>query len=191
MVDLEKMLLSSIQSHMDVFQAIRAQLLPTVIETGRLMSDVLKGGHKLMIAGNGGSAADSQHFAAEIVGRYLKERNPLPAIALTTDTSILTAVGNDYGFDAIFSRQVAGLGKPGDVFIGISTSGQSGNVIAAMNAAKQLGITTVTLLGKSGGKMADLGDFNLIVPSRETPRIQEAHHWIYHTWCEIIDELSE
>jgi len=191
MVDLEKKLGSSIQSHIDVFETIKEKYLQAVLDTGKLMSDALKGGHKLLIAGNGGSAADAQHFAAEIVGRYLKERNALPAIALTTDTSILTAVGNDYGFEAIFSRQVSGLGRPGDVFIGISTSGQSANVIAAMEVAKTMGITTVTLLGKSGGKMAEMGDHNLIVPSQETPRIQEAHHWIYHTWCEIIDELSE
>ena len=191
MVDLEKKLHSSIQSHIEVFQALKAQFLPSVLETGRLMSEALNRGNKLMIAGNGGSAADAQHFAAEIVGRYLKERQALPAIALTTDSSILTAVGNDYGFEAIFSRQLAGLGKPGDVFIGISTSGQSANVIAAMEIAASLGIKTVTLLGKTGGKMAVMGDFNVIVPSQETPRIQEAHHWIYHTWCEIIDELSE
>lgn len=185
---MEEKILSSINAHLAVFETMRTHLLSSVIESGRLMADALIDGKKILIAGNGGSAADAQHFAAEIVGRYIRERQALSAIALTTDTSILTAVGNDYGFDQVFSRQIEGLGRSGDIFVGISTSGQSLNLIQAIHAAKKRGLHTIALLGKGGGEMAQLSDTVVLVPSRETPRIQEAHHWIYHTWCEIIDE---
>jgi len=142
---------------------------------------------KILIAGNGWSAADAQHRAAEFMGRYKIERNPLPALALTTDTSNLTAVGNDYGFDVIFSRQVEWLGKSGDIFIGISTSGNSTNIINAIEVCKTKWIMTIALLGKWGGKIKDIVDIALVVPSNNTPRIQECHQTIYHTICEEVE----
>ena len=151
-----------------------------------IIENALKNGNKLLICGNGGSAADAQHFAAEIVGRFKLERDGLPAIALTTDTSILTAIGNDYGFDKIFERQVEALGKEGDVLVGISTSGNSENVIKAVNKAKVMGIYTIGLLGKDGGKLKDIVDLALIVPSKDTARIQECHLTIYHVICEEV-----
>ncbi|CAB3289303.1 putative phosphoheptose isomerase [Methanocaldococcus lauensis] len=153
-----------------------------------IISKALKNGNKILICGNGGSAADSQHFAAEIVGRFKLERKGLPAIALTTDTSILTAIGNDYGFEKIFERQVEALGKKGDVLIGISTSGNSENVIRAVNKAKEMGIYTIGLLGKGGGKLKDIVDLALIVPSNDTARIQECHLTIYHVICEEVEK---
>ncbi len=153
-----------------------------------IISKCLKRGNKILICGNGGSAADSQHFAAELVGRFKLERKGLSAIALTTDTSILTAIGNDYGFDKIFERQVEALGKEGDVLVGISTSGNSENVIKAVKKAKEIGIYTIGLLGKSGGKLKDLVDLSLIVPSGNTPRIQECHLTIYHIICEEVEK---
>ncbi len=150
--------------------------------------EALERGNKILICGNGGSAADAQHFAAELVGRFKLERKGLPAIALTTDTSILTAIGNDYSFDNIFERQVEALGKEGDVLIGISTSGNSENVIRAVKKAKELNIYTIGLLGKGGGKLKDLVDLALIVPSNNTPRIQECHVTIYHVICEEVEK---
>ncbi|MCK4508331.1 MAG: D-sedoheptulose 7-phosphate isomerase, partial [Desulfuromonadales bacterium] len=147
-----------------------------------------KGGHKIMTMGNGGSAADAQHFAAEMVGRFLLERKALPAIALTTDTSILTAVGNDYGFDDVFNRQVEALANPGDVLIGISTSGNSLNIKRALESGKNIGVRTVGLLGRDGGEIGPMVDFNLTIPSSETPRIQEAHLVIIHILCDLIEK---
>ena len=152
------------------------------------ITECLERGNKILICGNGGSAADSQHFAAELVGRFKLERKGLPAIALTTDTSILTAIGNDYGFDQIFERQVEALGKEGDILVGISTSGNSENVIRAVKKAKEIGIHTIGLLGKSGGKLKDLVDLSLVVPSNNTPRIQECHVLIYHIVCEEVEK---
>jgi D-sedoheptulose 7-phosphate isomerase len=152
------------------------------------ITECLERGNKILICGNGGSAADSQHFAAELVGRFKLERKGLPAIALTTDTSILTAIGNDYGFDQIFERQVEALGKEGDILVGISTSGNSENVIRAVKKAKEIGIYTIGLLGKSGGKLKDLVDLSLVVPSNNTPRIQECHVLIYHIVCEEVEK---
>ena len=144
-------------------------------------------GSKILIAWNGWSAADAQHWAAEFMGRYKLERTPLPAIALTTDTSNLTAVGNDYGFDVVFARQVEWLWKPGDMFIGISTSGNSTNIIKAIEVCKHKWIFTCALLGKWWGNIKDLADLSLIVPSDNTPRIQECHQTIYHTICEEVE----
>lgn len=154
---------------------------------GILMAKRLKAGYKVLICGNGGSAADAQHFAAEIVGRFEKERKGYPAIALTTDTSALTAIGNDYGFEYIFSRQVEALGQKGDILIGISTSGNSENVIKAVEVAKDLGIFTVGFLGKDGGKLKDIVDTAFIVPHNRTARIQEVHLTLEHALCNIID----
>jgi len=153
-----------------------------------IIYNALKNGNKILICGNGGSAADAQHFAAEIVGRFKLERKGFPAIALTTDTSILTAIGNDYGFDVIFERQVEALGKEGDVLVGISTSGNSENVIKAVNKAKEMGIHTIGLLGKGGGKLKDMVDLALVVPSNDTARIQECHLTIYHVICEEVEK---
>ncbi|MEO2082688.1 MAG: D-sedoheptulose 7-phosphate isomerase [Desulfurobacteriaceae bacterium] len=149
----------------------------------------IKNGNKLLLCGNGGSAADCQHIAAELVGRFSIERRGLPAIALTTDTSILTAVANDYSFDRIFERQVEALGKEGDVLIGISTSGNSENVIRAVEKAKEMGILTVGFLGKDGGKLASMVDHPFIVKSFSTPRIQEVHITLGHVLCDFIEKF--
>lgn len=148
----------------------------------------LRGGGKLMLCGNGGSAADSQHLAAEFTGRFIKDRPPIAAIALSTDTSALTCIANDYSFDAIFARQVQAIGKPGDCLIAISTSGNSGNVLAAVAAAKALGITCIGLLGRDGGKLKAVCDISIVVPSQVTARIQEAHILIGHSLCGAVEQ---
>lgn len=147
----------------------------------------LKNSNKILICGNGGSAADAQHFAAELTGRYKSERISLPAIALTTDTSALTAIGNDYGYDEVFARQLAGVGSSGDLLIGISTSGNSKNVLKAFEIAKQKGIKTIGLSGRDGGAMNELCDINVVMPSNDTARIQEMHILIIHTICAAVD----
>lgn len=152
-----------------------------------LLVDALKSGKKLLICGNGGSAADSQHIAAEFIGRFKKERKALPAIALSTDTSILTSLSNDYNFDIIFSRQIEALGQEGDVLLGISTSGNSQNVVKAVEAAKQQGMTTVVLTGDGGGKLGEIADICIAVPSKITARIQESHITIAHVICELVE----
>jgi D-sedoheptulose 7-phosphate isomerase len=151
------------------------------------MAERLRRGARILVCGNGGSAADAQHLAAELSGRYVKERRALAGIALTTDTSALTAIGNDYGFDQIFSRQVEALGRPGDLLIGISTSGNSPNVIRAVTSAKEQGMHTLGLLGRDGGQLLNLMDDAMVVPSPVTARIQEVHQMIYHFWCEVLD----
>jgi D-sedoheptulose 7-phosphate isomerase len=148
----------------------------------------LKNGNKLLICGNGGSAADSQHFAAELVGRLQRDRAPLPAMALSTDTSILTAIGNDYSYDEVFSKQVEALARPGDILIGISTSGRSGNVLKAVEAARRRQAKTFALSGKDGGPLAQAVDQAIVVPSRTSQHIQEGHIAIIHIWCEIIED---
>ena len=145
-------------------------------------------GNRVLLAGNGGSAADAQHIAAEFVGRYAFDRPGLPSIALTTDTSMLTAIGNDYGYDQIFRRQLEANGKKGDVFIGLSTSGNSPNVIAALQRARELGIVTVGLTGQNGAKMHSLCDYCLQVPSMSTPRIQESHIMLGHIICGMVED---
>ena len=148
----------------------------------------LRGGGKLMLCGNGGSAADSQHLAAEFTGRFIKDRPPIAAIALSTDTSALTCIANDYSFEAIFARHVQAIGKPGDCLIAISTSGNSGNVLAAVAAAKALGITCIGLLGRDGGKLKAECDIAIVVPSQVTARIQEAHILIGHSLCGAVEQ---
>ena len=150
--------------------------------------DAIKKGGKLLICGNGGSAADAQHMAAEFVNRFLKERKPLPAIALTTDTSNLTRIANDYSFKEVFSKQVEAIGERGDVLIGISTSGNSKNVLRAMEVARSLGIETIGLLGRDGGRIKDVCDLTFIVPSFSTPRIQEVHGFVIHAICGIVED---
>lgn len=147
----------------------------------------IKSGGKVLFAGNGGSAADAQHFAAELVGRFYLERKAMAALALSVDTSIITAIANDYSYNDIFSKQVEGLGKKGDVFFGISTSGNSKNIIEAVNKAKEIGMKTISLLGKDGGKLKEISDISIVVPSQITPRIQETHMMIGHIICEMVE----
>lgn len=163
-------------------------LLDLLVEVAQKCVEVYKNGKKILIAGNGGSAADAQHFAAELVGRYGFDRPSLPSLALTTDTSALTAIGNDYGYDYVFSRQLEGLGVEGDLFIGISTSGNSQNVLNAFESARAKGITTVALVGRDGGKMGKMADYAIIIPSDKTPRIQESHLLVEHIICDIIEK---
>ena len=158
-----------------------------IIKAANIITEALKAGNKLIAFGNGGSAADAQHFAAELSGRYKKERKALAGIAISTDTSALTAIGNDYGFDVVFSRQVEAIAKSGDVLFGISTSGNSANVLNAFESGKNLGCKCIGLSGKGGGKMNALSDINLVIPSDNTPRIQEAHILVIHTLCGLIE----
>ena len=164
------------------------KLLNDIEKVSKLCVELYKNNKKTILAGNGGSAADAQHIAAEMVGRYGFDRPSLPSLALTTDTSALTAIGNDYGYDKVFSRQLEGMGQDGDLFIGISTSGNSENIINAFNSAKDENITTVALTGRDGGEMAKLADIALVVPSNSTPRIQESHILIGHIICDIIEK---
>ena len=163
-------------------------LLNKIEELSRACVELYKGPNKTILAGNGGSAADAQHIAAELVGRYGFDRPSIPSLALTTDTSNLTAIGNDYGYDKIFSRQLEGMGQSGDIFIGISTSGNSKNIINAFEVAKKKGIKTVALVGRDGGEMATMADIAIVVPSDSTPRIQESHILIGHILCDIIEK---
>lgn len=155
------------------------------------IAGALKNGHKLLIAGNGGSAADAQHIAAELVGRYKSERSPLPAIALTTDTSALTAIGNDYGFARIFERQVAALGQTGDVLLAISTSGRSENILAAIHAAKARGLIVIGFTGASGGDMRALCDHILLSPGKDTATIQQIHMVAAHAICDAVEQALQ
>ena len=156
-------------------------------EISAVVAKAFSSGRKLMLAGNGGSAADAQHIAAEFLSRFTMDRKPLPAIALTTDTSVLTAVGNDYGFDRVFERQIRGLGMRGDVFIAISTSGQSPNILAALTAARELGITTVGMTGAKTSPMIALCDLSLIAPSEETAIVQQIHIVAAHIMCGLVE----
>ena len=175
-----------LENDFKVVQDMR-KIMPEVASAGLRVRTALEKGRKILICGNGGSAADSQHMAAEFVGRFVKERQSLPALALTVDTSLLTAVGNDYGFDCVFSRQVEGLGQEGDVLIAISTSGNSANVVKAVKTAKEKGIYVIALTGENGGILAKESDLCLAVPSQVTARIQEMHIMIIHMICEIAE----
>jgi len=163
-------------------------LLENIVKVAHKCIELYKMGNKTILAGNGGSAADAQHIAAELVGRYGFDRDSIPSLALTTDSSNLTAIGNDYGYDKVFSRQLFGMGQEGDLFIGISTSGNSQNLIEAFLVAKKKNIFTVALVGKDGGRMAELADVALVIPSHDTPRIQESHILIGHILCDIIEK---
>ncbi len=181
---------NQIQASIDTKEKILKDnaLMETIAQVGRECVALYRNGKKTLLAGNGGSAADAQHIAAELVGRYGFDRPSIPSIALTTDTSNLTAIGNDYGYDKVFSRQMEGMGSEGDLFIGISTSGNSVNIINAITAAKAKGVKTVALVGRDGGEMARIADFAIIVPSSDTPRIQESHILIGHMICDIIEK---
>jgi len=164
-----------------------AQLLPEAQKAAEMFLEVIKNSGKILVCGNGGSAADAQHFAGEWVCRYKSDRRPLAAIALTVDTSALTAIGNDYGFEDVFSRQVEALGAPGDALVAFTTSGESPNVLRAIEKAKKKGMKIIALTGEKGKDLKNIADAAIIVPSEETARIQEVHEIIYHAWCEAID----
>ena len=179
------------QEHEEVISLVKEQCLDEIEKAAEVCKAALKGGRTIFFCGNGGSAADCQHIAAELVGRFVKERRGLPAVALTTDTSILTAVGNDYGYQRIFSRQVEALVRKEDVVIGLSTSGNSTNVLLALEKARELGAVTIGMTGGDGGKMSTLCDISIVIPSQITARIQEAHILIGHTLCQFVDEVFE
>ena len=182
-------MLAEIQEKEEVLQKIRTTgYLDLVNEAGMRLAQIIKQGNKVLLAGNGGSAADAQHFAGEIVGRFLMERNAIPALSLCVDPSGMTCIGNDYGYEEVFARQVQGLGKEGDAFIGISTSGNSENIIRAITEARKKNMFVVGFLGKDGGKIKDLCDVALVVPSNSTPRIQEIHTFTVHLLCEMIEK---
>jgi D-sedoheptulose 7-phosphate isomerase len=184
------LLSNSLQEHLDTIQKLLQSSLPKIEESGKMICDALTRGNKILICGNGGSAADAQHIAAELVGYYENQRRSWPAIALTTDTSALTAVSNDLGFENVFARQVAGLAQAGDVLIAITTSGKSKNVLRAVEQAKERGCQIIALVGASAEILAPLCDLVVAVPASRTSRIQEAHITIGHLWCEIVDQLA-
>ena len=158
-------------------------------EVSELIVSSFRNGSKILLMGNGGSSSDASHIAGEFVGRFKNDRPPLPAIALNTDTAVITCIGNDYGYDHVFSRQVEAFARAGDVVMAISTSGNAPNVIAAIEAAKKMGIATIGLTGGSGGKLASLVDYAFVVPSKETPRIQEVHITLGHVICEVVEDI--
>lgn len=177
--------------HQEVLQQSMESILYHVNTASILTVETIKNGGKILLIGNGGSASDAQHIAAEFTGRYVKEREPLPAIALTTDTSALTAIGNDYGFEQVFSRQMKALAHAQDLVIAISTSGNSANVLEAVKVAKEVGCKVVGLSGKDGGALGALCDVNIVVPSNTTARIQEMHILIGHILCDSVDSMMD
>lgn len=186
-----QIVLNSFRTGTDLRNQVAQDCGERIVDAAALIAQSLRSGGKLLLFGNGGSAADAQHLAAEFVGRFQMERRPLPAIALTTDSSILTAVGNDYGFDQIFARQIQALGQPGDVAIGISTSGNSPNVTGAIIQAAKQDLKTIGLAGKDGGSLAKCADVSITVASTNVARIQECHISIGHILCELVEkELS-
>ena len=181
---------SEFSEHIKVSEDTLESLASQIEIAAKICLECLKNNNKILLMGNGGSAADAQHIAAELVGRYKLERKGLPAIALTTDTSALTAIGNDYGFHHVFNRQLEALANKGDIVIGISTGGTSYNVISGIKLANELGCKTIGLSGRGGGEMSALCDVNLVVPADDTPRIQEMHILIGHILCDIIENKS-
>lgn len=184
----EKILRSNIESSVLVHNRLLEACLPAMTAAANALVNAYRSGHKALFFGNGGSAADAQHLAAEFVGRYLRERSPLPAVALSENTSAMTAISNDYGYDHVFSRQLQALAVAGDVAVGISTSGNSPNVVAALVSARKIGLHTIGLTGASGGKMRELVDTLIAVPSTETPRIQECHILVGHALCDSVEQ---
>ena len=191
MTSVNEVIAKEFEAHLKTIQAVIGNMESSLEEAANLVVNTLKNGNKVLLCGNGGSAADAQHIAAELTGRYKTERKGLPAIALTTDTSALTAISNDYGYAKVFDRQVEALANKGDLLIGISTSGNSDNIISALTTAKELGCSILGLSGHDGGKMNDICDVNLVVPSDDTPRIQEIHILLGHTLCQIVDDAFE
>jgi D-sedoheptulose 7-phosphate isomerase len=186
--DAEAYVERSFDAHAAMLDAV-AGAGPDLVAAAELVAECLRGGGKLLLCGNGGSAADAQHLAAEFVGRFLRERTGLPALALTVNTSTLTALGNDYGFDALFARQVQAHGRPGDVLVAISTSGGSPNILAAVDAARDAGLRILGMSGRDGGELATACDLCLTVPVADTPRIQEGHILFGHILCGLVDEM--
>lgn len=184
---MQEIIKSEIKESIEVKTRVLETLAPQIEKAAKLIINALKNGNKIMFFGNGGSAADAQHLAGELIGRFLKERKSLPGIALTTDSSILTCLGNDYSFDIIFARQIEGLAKPGDIAFGISTSGNSKNVLEGLKKAKELGCQTIGLLGCGGGKIAEIADVSIALESRATPHVQESHIMIGHILCKLIE----
>lgn len=179
--------LHNLKEHIDLMGALNS-LDSAVSQIGEMAAQTLQAGGKILFCGNGGSASDSQHLAAELTGRFIKDRRPLAAIALTTDTSALTSIANDYTFEDIFARQVMALGRQGDLLVGISTSGNSKNIIRAVEVARSLGLRTVGLLGRDGGQLCAICDHAIVVPNDVTARIQESHILIGHTLCGLIEQ---
>jgi len=179
----------SVEEHLETIRQLLASQLDSVEASGAAICKALTEGRKILLCGNGGSAADAQHIAAELVGRYEQQRRAWPALALTTDTSALTALSNDYGYQELFARQIAALATAGDVLVAISTSGKSPNVIRAAETARELGCITIALTGADGKPLGSLCDLAVIVPSHRTSRVQEAHITIGHLWCEMVDAL--
>jgi D-sedoheptulose 7-phosphate isomerase len=177
-----------LSKHQAVLNEVIEHLQDDILKASSMFVDTIQAGNKIMLCGNGGSAADAQHIAAEISGRFVKDRKGLAGLALSTDTSVLTSVSNDFGFESVFSRQVEALAHPGDLLVGISTSGNSPNVLAALKMARQLQCKTLGLSGNEGGKFSGFCDLNLVVPSSETARIQEMHILIGHILCQAIDD---
>jgi D-sedoheptulose 7-phosphate isomerase len=191
-MNLTNLIKEQINASINTKLAVLEMLPDTIANSGQVLSNALQQGNKILCCGNGGSASDAQHFSAELLGRYVNERPSFPAIALNTDTSTLTAIGNDYGYTEVFARQIRALGQPGDVLVAISTSGNSANIIAAIDAARERGMQIIALTGKEGGKLAALlqpADVHVCVPDNTTSRIQEAHILVLHCWCEIIDHI--
>lgn len=183
------MVIEQLHDHKNVLQKVIDTLVPDIESACELIIDTIKSGKKVMLAGNGGSAGDAQHIASELTGRFVKDRKALPGIALTTDTSAITSIGNDYGYDFVFSRQLAALAQPGDLFIAISTSGNSPSIINAIQTAKDSNCKVLGLSGRDGGKMNGVCDLNIIVPSDTTSHIQEMHILIGHILCTAVDNL--
>jgi D-sedoheptulose 7-phosphate isomerase len=177
-----------LREHLSCMEGLRT-IETDVVRAGQLIVETLQSRHKILICGNGGSAAEAQHFAAELVGRFGQERKAYPALALTTDTSILTAVANDYSFETIFSRQIEGLGHPGDVLIGLSTSGASPNILRAVETAREMKLQSIGLMGRDGGGLGDSVDMAITVPHGDTARIQEAHQFILHFWAAMLETV--
>jgi|SRR5687767_188385 len=184
------LLTDSLQEHLETLQALLRSNINDIEQSGQMICDALVAGKKILFCGNGGSAADAQHIAAELVGCYEKQRRSWPAIALTTDTSALTAVSNDLGYEQVFARQLAGLAQAGDILIAISTSGRSKNVLKAVERASELGCRTIALTGASSDPLGSMCDFTVAVPANRTSRIQEAHITIGHLWCEMVDQIE-
>ncbi|MDP2787937.1 MAG: D-sedoheptulose 7-phosphate isomerase [Pseudomonadota bacterium] len=180
----------ALDEHRRLVDAVRRDLVPQIAQAASTLLDCLHAEGKILWCGNGGSAADAQHLAAELIGRFKRERRPIASIALTTDTSILTCLGNDYGFADIFSRQVEALGKPEDVLVAISTSGNSENVLRAVKAARLKGMGCIGLLGRDGGRLASLCDLALVIPSEDTARIQEMHITLGHILCDLMEQAA-
>jgi len=185
------MVLNELKDHQNTIQRVIDTLTEDIEKACELMITTLKSGNKVLFAGNGGSAADAQHLAAELTGRFVKERKALPGIALTVDTSAITAIANDYHYNRVFARQVEAYARPGDLFIGISTSGNSEGILNAFETATALGCKTLGLSGRDGGKMTGLCDLNIVVPSDTTARIQEMHILIGHIMCQAVDEVFD